>query len=217
MSNCQLYLLTPPHLNPIEFKPTLINALEAGPVAAVQLRLKQVTDQEIRRAIEILQPVVQDRDIAFILNDRPDLAKEYQCDGVHIGMNDMPIKQARALIGDTMQLGVSCYDSKDMAMKAGEKGADYIAYGAFFPSPTKKTDILAPVELLSWWSELMELPVVAIGGITPQNCKPLVQAGADFLAVISAVWNHPQGPAQGVQAMLHAIQQAEQEKYPNLM
>lgn len=211
MSSCDLYLLTPPHFDPFQFKPILINALEAGPIAAVQLRLKDVTDQEICKAIEILQPVVQDRNIAFILNDRPDLAKKFQCDGVHIGMDDMDIETTRSLIGTKMQLGVSCYDSKDMAMKAGEKGADYIAYGAFFPSPTKDTTIRAPIELLSWWSELMELPVVAIGGITPQNCKPLVQAGADFLAVISAVWNHPHSPAKGVEAMLTAIKKAQEE------
>lgn len=211
MPHCQLYLITPPHLNPHEFKPLLIDALEAGPVAAVQLRLKQVTDEEIGQAIEILKPVVQNQNIAFILNDRPDLAIKYECDGVHIGMDDMPIKQARQIIGDQLQLGVSCYDSKDMAMRAGEAGADYIAYGAFFPSLSKETEVRAPIDLLNWWSELMELPVVAIGGITPQNCKSLVKAGADFLAVIHAVWGHAKGPAEGVREMLNAIHQAEQE------
>lgn len=209
MSTCELYLLTPPHFDPVQFKPLLINALEAGPIAAFQLRLKDVSDNEIRTAIEILQPIVQERNVAFILNDRPDLAREYNCDGVHIGMEDMPIEQARKIIGNDLQLGVSCYDSRDMAMKAGEKGADYIAYGAFFPSPTKDTEIRTPIDLLKWWSELMELPVVAIGGITAQNCQPLVKAGADFLAVISAIWNHPKGPASGVQDMLQAIQEAQ--------
>ena len=211
MSNCQLYLLTPPQLNPEKFKPLLVEALEAGPIAAVQLRLKNVTDLEICQAIEILKPVVQERNIAFILNDRPDLAKKFECDGVHIGMEDMPIQQARQIVGDHLQLGVSCYDSKDLAMQAGESGADYIAYGAFFPSPTKNTEIRTPVELLKWWSELMELPVVAIGGITPENCKPLVKAGADFLAVINAVWGHAEGPAQGIKEMLKSINEAEQE------
>lgn len=211
MNSCELYLLTPPTLNPAQFKPLLIEALEAGPIAAVQLRLKDVSDDEIRRAIDILQPVVQDRNIAFILNDRPDLAKECGCDGAHIGMDDTPIELARSQLGDDLQLGVSCYDSKDMAMKAGEKGADYIAFGAFFPTISKETDVRAPIDLLSWWSEMMELPVVAIGGINPENCKPLVRAGADFLAVINAVWNHPKGPAEGVINMLKAIKNAQQE------
>ncbi|CAI3932847.1 MULTISPECIES: thiamine phosphate synthase [Commensalibacter] len=212
MNPCELYLITPPSFTALEFKPLLIQALEAGPVAAVQLRLKDVSDDEIRKAIDVLQPIVQDRNIAFILNDRPDLAKEYRCDGAHIGMDDTPIELARSQLGDDLQLGVSCYDSRDMAMKAGEGGADYIAFGAFFPTISKDTDVRAPIELLSWWSEMMELPVVAIGGITPDNCKPLVQAGADFLSVIGAVWRHPEGPEKGVQSMLKAIEDAQKER-----
>ncbi|CAI3927814.1 Thiamine monophosphate synthase (ThiE) (PDB:1G4T) (PUBMED:19060138) [Commensalibacter communis] len=212
MNACELYLITPPTLDPIQFKPLLIEALEAGPIAALQLRLKNVSDDEIRKAIDILQPVVQDRNVAFILNDRPDLAKEHGCDGAHVGMDDAPIGLARSQLGNDLQLGVSCYDSRDMAMKAGEKGADYIAFGAFFPTISKDTDVRAPIELLSWWSEMMELPVVAIGGITAENCKPLVKAGADFLSVIGAVWRHPDGPAKGVQNMLRAIIEAEEEK-----
>lgn len=211
MNPCELYLLTPPSFTPIQFKPLLIEALDAGPVAAVQLRLKDVSEDEIRKAIDILQPIVQDRNIAFILNDRPDLAKEYGCDGAHIGMDDTPIELARSQLGEDLQLGVSCYDSRDMAMKAGEGGADYIAFGAFFPTISKDTDVRASIELLSWWSEMMELPVVAIGGITSENCKPLVQAGADFLSVIGAVWRHPEGPAKGVQSMLKAIEEAQKE------
>ncbi|MDI2089895.1 thiamine phosphate synthase [Commensalibacter oyaizuii] len=211
MHSCDLYVLTPPRLDPIQFKPLLIEALDAGPIAAVQLRLKDVSEDDIRRAIDILQPVVQDHDVAFILNDRPDLAKICGCDGAHVGIDDTPIEQARSLLGPDLQLGVSCYDSRDMAMQAGEKGADYIAFGAFFPSSTKDTEIRASIDLLSWWSEMMELPVVAIGGITPSNCAPLVKAGADFLSVISAVWDHPQGPGNGVKAMLKAIHQAQQE------
>lgn len=211
MNSCELYLLTPPSLTPLQFKPLLIEALEAGPVAAVQLRLKDASDDDIRQAMDVLQPVVQDRNVAFILNNRPDLAKEYGCDGAHIGMEDISIELARAQLGDDLQLGVSCYDSRDIAMQAGEKGADYVAFGAFFPSTSKETDSRATVDLLSWWSEMMELPVVAIGGITAENCKPLVKAGADFLSVIGAVWRHPNGPAKGVESMLKAIQEAESE------
>lgn len=208
MNPCELYLLTPPTLDPLTFKHLLIEALEAGPIAAVQLRLKDVSDDEIRKAINILQPVVQERDIAFILNDRPDLAKECSCDGAHIDIEDISIELARAQLGDDLQLGISCYDSRDMAMKAGEQGADYITFG--FPSSSKDTDVKASIDLISWWSEMMEIPVVATGGITAENCKPLVKAGADFLSVVDAVWNHTEGPAQGVKSILKAIQEASE-------
>ncbi|HTR16879.1 MAG TPA: thiamine phosphate synthase [Acetobacteraceae bacterium] len=204
MSDCRLYLITPPSLDPLAFRDTLAAALDAGDVAAVQLRLKDVDDDTIRRAIDVLRPVTQGRDVAFLLNDRPDLAVQTGCDGAHVGAEDMPVAEARRILGG-LQLGVSCYDSRDLAMEAGEQGADYIAFGAFFPSSTKETEVRAGTDLLQWWSELMELPVVAIGGINAGNCAPLVQAGANFLAVISAVWDHPEGPAAGVRAMNAAI------------
>ncbi len=204
---CRLYLVTPPSLVAQDFVDPLSAALDAGDVGAVQLRLKDAEDDAVLRAIDVLRPVVQARDVAFILNDRPDLALRSGCDGAHVGSDDMDVAKARAMLGD-LQLGVSCYDSRDAAMIAGENGADYVAYGAFFPSPSKDTEIRADPDLLRWWSEMMELPVVAIGGITPENCGTLVQAGADFLAVISAVWNHPDGPAAGVRAMNRAIDTA---------
>ena len=204
MSDCRLYLITPPSLDPLAFRDTLAAALDAGDVAAMQLRLKDVDDDTIRRAIDVLRPVTQGRDVAFLLNDRPDLAVQTGCDGAHVGAEDMPVSEARRILGG-LQLGVSCYDSRDLAMEAGEQGADYIAFGAFFPSSTKETEVRAGTDLLQWWSELMELPVVAIGGINAGNCAPLVQAGANFLAVISAVWDHPEGPAAGVRAMNAAI------------
>ncbi len=201
---CRLYLVTPPALVPHDFIPRLAEALDAGDVGAVQLRLKHVSDDEILHAVELLRPVAQARDVAFLLNDRPDLAVRSGCDGAHVGADDMDVTRARRVLGE-LQLGVSCYDSRDAAMVAGELGADYVAYGAFFPSATKETAIRADPELLRWWSEMMELPVVAIGGITPENCRPLVEAGADFLAVVGAVWNHPDGPGAGVRAMNAAI------------
>ena len=201
---CRLYLVTPPALDPAVFRDRLAEALDAGDVAAVQLRLKDVPDAAVIRAIEMLRPVVQDRGVAFILNDRPDLARQHGCDGAHVGADDMEAARARKVLGD-LQLGISCYDSRDAAMLAGESGADYVAFGAFFASGTKQTDVRAEPDLLEWWSEVMELPVVAIGGITPGNCAGLVRAGADFLAVVSAVWDHPDGPAAGVLAMNQAI------------
>ncbi len=201
---CRLYLVTPPVLDPSTFPPLLARALDAGDVGALQLRLKGADDDQVRRAVDALRPVAQSRDVALILNDRPDLAVQTGCDGAHVGTGDMDAARARALLGDR-QLGVSCDDSRDAAMVAGERGADYVAFGAFFPSAARPTDIRADPGLLLWWSEVMELPVVAIGGITPENCGPLVAAGADFLAVVSAVWDHPDGPDAGVRAMNRAI------------
>lgn len=202
--DCRLYLITPPEFDPLAFRDTLASALDAGDVAALQLRLKDVDDDALKHAIELLRPVAQDRGVAFLMNDRPDLAVEMGCDGAHVGQTDTPAPIARKILGK-LTLGVTCHDSRDLAMAAGEAGADYVAFGAFFPTATKETTTQASLETLAWWHELMELPCVAIGGITAENCAPLVQAGADFLAVVGAVWNHPQGPAAGVRAMNAAI------------
>jgi thiamine-phosphate pyrophosphorylase len=205
---CRLYLITPPALAP-GFADRLAVALDAGDVAAVQLRLKDADDDTWRRAIDALRPVAQSRGVAFLLNDRADLVRGSGADGVHVGQTDMPAREARALIGANATLGVTCHASRDLAMAAGEDGADYVAFGAFFPSGTKETTARADIALLEWWHELMELPSVAIGGITAENCAPLVRAGADFLAVVGAVWSHPDGPAAGVRAMLRAIANTE--------
>ncbi len=206
---CRLYLLTPATLDPAAFRDLLAAALDAGDVAAVQLRLKDSDDAAWHAAIDALRPVAQSRGVAFLLNDRPELVRKTGCDGVHVGQTDTPAREARALIGDAM-LGVTCHASRDLAMAAGEDGADYVAFGAFFPSTSKEVAKLADPDILSWWSELMELPCCAIGGITAENCGTLVRAGADFLAVIAAVWNHPDGPAAGVRAMNAAIAAASQ-------
>lgn len=207
-AQCRLYLITPAALEPADFGDLLAAALDAGDVACVQLRLKDVADDAIRRACDVLMPIAQSRDVAFILNDRPDLALAVGCDGVHVGQQDVPYKEARRLLGPDRIVGVTCHDDRDLAMDAAEAGADYVAFGAFFPSGTKETPHRAHPEILRWWSEVMTVPVVAIGGITMENCAPLVAAGADFLAVSGAVWSHPQGPATAVKAFLTAIQRA---------
>lgn len=205
---CRVYLITPPSLDPLPFADRLAAALDGGDVAAVQLRLKDTKDDDWRRAIDALRPVTQSRGVAFLLNDRADLVRDTGCDGVHVGQEDMPAREARALIGPDLTLGVTCKGSRDLAMRAGEDGADYVAFGAFFPSGTKDVTRFIEPDILRWWSELMELPSCAIGGITANNCAPLVQAGVDFLAVVGSVWNHPNGPAAGVRALNAAIAQA---------
>jgi len=205
-------LITPPIL-PKDFENQLAAALDAGDVAAVQLRLKDVPEAELIKMIARLRPVVQSRNVAFLLNDRPDLAKEHGCDGAHVGQTDMKASAARKILGDLM-LGVTCHGSRHLAMQAGEDGADYVAFGAFYQTTTKTPPAMADIEILRWWAEFMEVPCVAIGGITAENCGPLVQAGADFLAVIGAVWNHSGGPAAGVKTMLKAISESEPYRQP---
>jgi thiamine-phosphate pyrophosphorylase len=199
-SPCRLYLITPPTLEPRAFAETLKRALGAGDVASLQLRLKDVPDEDIVRATEILMPVAQKADVAFILNDRPDLAKRLGCDGVHVGQEDCSYAEARAIMGPDNIVGVTCHNSRHLAIEAAEAGADYVAFGAFFPTSTKEAKTRADVDLLKWWSELTVVPCVAIGGITAANAKPLVEAGADFLAVSSGVWDHPDGPEAAVKA-----------------
>ncbi len=217
-AGCRIYLITPERLDPVPFAELLAAALDAGrsadgevdpAVAAVQLRLKNVDDDAWRRAIDVLRPVAQSRGVAFLLNDRADLARATGCDGAHVGQDDMAAREARRVMGPDLTLGVTCKGSRDLAMQAGDDGADYVAFGAFFPSGSKLVTNRVDPEILRWWSELMELPCCAIGGITGENCAPLVRAGADFLAVIGCVWGHPDGPAAGVRALNAAIAAAE--------
>jgi thiamine-phosphate pyrophosphorylase len=196
----RLYLVTPPKLNPKSFAETLKRALDAGDVASLQLRLKDVSDDEIAGATEALMPIAQKHDVAFILNDRPDLAARLGCDGVHVGQQDATYAEARAAMGRDRIVGVTCHGSRDLAFAAGEAGADYVAFGSFFPTTTKEVQFRADIELLEWWAQYMTVPVVAIGGITVENAAPLIAAGADFIAVSSGVWNFAQGPAAAVKA-----------------
>jgi thiamine-phosphate pyrophosphorylase len=200
MEPCRLYLITPPKLEPAVFAETLKAALSGGDVASVQLRLKEVSDEEVCRAAEILMPIAQGFGAAFLLNDRPDLAARLGCDGVHIGQEDAPYADARTALGKDRIVGVTCHNSRHLAMVAAEAGADYVAFGAFFPTATKDAKTRAEIDLIEWWAELMVVPCVAIGGITVENAAPLVAAGADFLAVSAGVWNHPAGPEAAVEA-----------------
>jgi thiamine-phosphate pyrophosphorylase len=207
MTDCRLYLITPPRIDLGSFPGALARALDAGDVACLQLRLKDTPQDELRRAIDVLRPVAQSRDVAFLLNDDAELAVQTGCDGAHLGQEDGDHARARQLLKDRT-LGITCHASRHLAMEAGEMGADYVAFGAFFPTTTKEAIHRPEPEILEWWSGLFEIPCVAIGGITAANCGPLVRAGADFLAVVSAVWNHPEGPAAGVCAMNEAIARA---------
>lgn len=196
----RLYLITPPKLDALAFSEILKNAFDGGDVASLQLRLKDASDDEILRTAEALMPVTQSADVAFILNDRPDLAAKLGADGVHIGQEDGSYKHARAIMGPDRVVGVTCHNSRHLAMEAAEAGADYVAFGAFFPTQTKEPKTQADIETLCWWAENMVVPCVAIGGITVENAKPLVESGADFLAVSAGIWGHRDGPMAAVRA-----------------
>jgi thiamine-phosphate pyrophosphorylase len=198
---CRLYLITPPAIDDLAgFGRTLAETLGAGDVAALQIRLKDAPEAIVEAAVRALSPIAQARGVAVILNDRPDLAARLGCDGVHIGQGDMPLRQARQLMGPRAMIGVTCHDSRHLAMEAAEDGADYVAFGAFFPTTTKETVHRPDPEILTIWQETMQIPCVAIGGITVENCGALIEAGADFLAVSSSVWAYPDGPAAAVAA-----------------
>ena len=203
---CRLYLITPPRIDDLAgFGRDLAAALDTGDVAALQVRLKAAPDEVVAAAVDMITPVAHARDVAVILNDRPDLAARLGCDGVHVGQSDASYAEARRLVGAGKMVGVTCHDSRHLAMEAAEAGADYVAFGAFFPTATKDAPTRADPQILSIWQESMQTPCVAIGGIAAANAAGLAAAGADFLAVSAGVWAHPDGPAAAVQALNAAI------------
>ena len=202
----RLYLVTPPAIPDLEaFAADLEAALGAGDVAALQVRLKPADEATIRACVQRLAPIARAHDVALILNDRPDLAADLGCDGVHVGQSDASVASARRLMGPDAMIGATCHDSRDMAMEAAEAGADYVAFGAFFPTDTKETTHRPDLEILTIWQETVEIPCVAIGGITVDNVAAVAAAGADFVAVSSGVWSHPKGPAEAVRAFQRVL------------
>jgi thiamine-phosphate pyrophosphorylase len=206
MPRCRLYLISPPEVPDIAaFAHALDQALDGGDVACLQIRLKtregvSAPDSHVLALGRHIVPRAQDRGVAVLINDRPDLAVELGADGVHVGQSDMSFAQTRKLVGPDAIVGVTCHASRHLALEAGEAGADYVAFGAFYPTETKDPAATADTDLLSWWQQMIELPCVAIGGITTENARPLVEAGADFLAVSTGVWKDPRGPAEAVHA-----------------
>lgn len=203
---CQLYLITPEVIDDISaFASELDGVLATGAVACVQLRLKGGDDDTVRAAATALLPVCHKHDVPLLLNDRADLAAEVGADGVHIGQQDDDIATARSLLGADKDIGVTCHDSKHLAFEAGEAGANYVAFGACFPGVTKPDATPVDLSVITAWDEITDIPCVAIGGITHENCKAVADAGAHFIAVSSAVWNYPEGPAASVKAFAEIL------------
>ena len=204
-SKPRLYLITPPEIDTVSgFVAKAEQAFAGGDVAALQIRIKdadEVIDRSVSRALALaLKPICAAANVALIMNDAPDLCAELDLDGVHVGASDTPVAQAREIVGLDRIVGATCKNSRDKAMRAAEAGADYVAFGAFYPTPTKQNATPADIETLEAWAEFATVPVVAIGGVTADNAAPLIAAGADFIAVVRAVWDHPQGPKAGVAA-----------------
>jgi thiamine-phosphate pyrophosphorylase len=194
----KLYLISPQEVGGV-FPDRLKAAVNLGVASAFQLRVKDVDEHELAKLAEPLQRICADANVAFIVNDSMALAKRLGADGVHLGQTDGDVREARALLGPSAQIGKTCHDSRHFAMEAGEAGADYVAFGAFYPTTTKPSNYRPHPSILTWWSTVFEIPCVAIGGITPENAKPLIDAGADFLAVCQAVWSKDD-PAAAVRA-----------------
>ncbi len=203
---CQLYLISPNDVGG-DFPEAFAAALSAGPIAAFQLRVKGVSEHEVARLASPLHAICAEHDVAFIVNDSVSLAKRLKADGVHLGQEDGDVREARIALGPDAQIGVTCHNSRHLAMEAAEAGADYVAFGAFYPTTTKAVEHQAECDTITKWVQFAEVPCVAIGGITPENAAPIIAAGADFLAISAGVWNHPDGPAAAVAAFHSAIEQ----------
>ncbi len=206
MKTCRLYLITPPHISDLAgFARDLEAALSAGRVAALQIRLPNASADDIRAAARVIAPIAHAHDVAVLMNNHVELAKELGLDGAHIGQSDMSLKDARRILGPNAMIGVTCHNSRHLAMEACEGGADYVAFGAFYPTTTKDVEHMAELETLTIWQEIMEIPCVAIGGISAETAGEIAAAGADFIAVSGAVWSHADSPAAGVKALLAAL------------
>lgn len=211
--SCRLYVVSPPAITLAPFTDEVKKAFAGGDIGSFQLRLKGASEDDILRAAEAIIPICHAHEAAFIMNDSPELARKSGADGVHLGQDDGPVAAARKIVGANSVIGVSCHDSRHLGMEAGEAGADYVAFGAFYTTKSKSAEALAKygvptTDVLEWWQAYIELPCVAIGGITPENCGTLVKAGADFVAAITAVWEHAQGPEAAVKAFNKAISEA---------
>ncbi|MEM6414390.1 MAG: thiamine phosphate synthase [Pseudomonadota bacterium] len=201
---CRLYLITPPQIDDLSvFKVALSEAFDGGSIAAIQLRLKGPDNappekDDVKRIAEVISPIAREANALFLINDDPHVAKEVGADGVHIGQSDVPYDIARSVVGQNGIVGVTCHASMDLAIDAGSAGADYVAFGAFFPTRTKNTSTQAPISIIKNWTFAAAVPCVAIGGITVNNVEPLLGAGADYVAVSSGVWNASAGPKSAV-------------------
>ncbi|MCI4664421.1 MAG: thiamine phosphate synthase [Neomegalonema sp.] len=207
----RLYLNTPLIFEPKPFADELAHALDAGDVACVRLRLKGASADELRFAIDALAPICHSRDTALILADHWRLAKEMGLDGVHLEENRTAVREARAELGPDAIVGASCGASRDAGMRAGEVDASYVSFGPIVADPALEAGDIAPLELFAWWQQMIEIPVVAEGGVTPEAAEKLAPY-ADFIAASKEVWKYEDGPAAAVRRYLEAISRGLEER-----
>ena len=209
----KLYLISPPQIELGSFAERFKSVAETGLVSFFQLRLKfpvianehskrgnpeiaspnklylSRNDELIITAAQKLIPICAKHNIKFIVNDSAELALKCGADGVHVGIDDGGVVKAREILGAGKIIGASCYNSLELAEKAANEGADYISFGAFYPTKTKVARSKAEIETVLKWKSQSKIPCSAIGGITPENANPIIAAGADYICVVSSVWD----------------------------
>ena len=185
-----IYLISPQKIRGVEFYNELNKVLKTNKVKYFQLRLKKISNSNLIKISKKIRKIVKKNNVKFIINDKPLVAKIVGADGCHIGRKDANLTEAKRILGKNKIIGVTCHNSKKLALKAKIYGASYIAFGAFFKSSTKKTAYKANLALLRWAKKKISMPIVAIGGINSSNYKNILINGANFIACSSYVWSN---------------------------
>ena len=185
-----IYLISPPQIKGNKFYQDLNKVFKTNKVKYFQLRLKKIPYNSLIKISKKIKKIAKNNNVKFLINDKPVIAKKINADGCHIGQKDMNITNSRKILGKNKIIGVTCHNSKKLAIKAKKYGANYIAFGAFFKSSTKKTAFKANLELLRWARKKISMPIVAIGGINNSNYKKVLLSGANLIACSNYVWNN---------------------------
>ena len=185
-----IYLISPPKISGSKFYDTLNEIFKTNKIKYFQLRLKKTSVPNILRIAKKIKKIVIKHNVKFLVNDSPHVAEIVGADGCHIGQNDMDLKNSRIVLGKKKIIGVTCHNSKKLALKAKKFGASYVAFGSFFKSSTKKSAFKANLAILRWARKKINMPIVAIGGINSSNYKKILLNGADLVACSSYVWNN---------------------------
>ena len=184
-----IYLISPQKIRGVKFYKKLNKVLKTNKVKYFQLRLKKTSTSNLLKIARKVKKIVKKYNVKFLINDDPFVAKMINADGCHIGQKDMDFKNSRKILGKKKIIGVTCHNSKKLALKAKKHGANYVAFGSFFRSSTKKTAVKANLAILRWAQKKINMPTVAIGGINSSNYKKVLSNGADFIACSSYIWN----------------------------
>lgn len=201
----ELYLISPEKFELNQFASSLDEVLKVGGVAAFQLRVKDCSITEVQKMTKRLLPICHEYGVPFIINDYVAILRDFAVDGIHLGEADSPVKAVRKEFGEDLIIGASCYNSKHLAMTAGESGASYVAFGAFYPTQTKITNQAADIEILKWCGSYINLSCCAIGGINHQNVSDFKGSNVDFICAISAIWQNPAGPVKAVSSLVNLV------------